>query len=91
MQKMTQTSVRDSAGVLFLYQLQTWSVNPFIISCMPSYVFLISPLIVRAVDETNCLSIDGISTSYFRCGMYVLQSQVIFQILSIHPNRIFLE
>ena len=70
MKEMTEASTRDSAGVLSFCSVRT----QMLILCTPKlYVFrplgLGPSLIFWDVDETNCLSIDGVSTSYIRFGM----------------------
>ena len=100
MQEMTKVSVRDSAGVLSLFffvQCRTQNANPFyslpILSCMSSGSLSLSPSLIfflLDIDETNHLSINGVSTSFSRCGIFFI-FQVIFHIYLLNLNRISLE
>ena len=66
--------MRDNTGMLSFRSVQTRTLIPFCLAvCLP--ISWLQTLIefFRDVDEANCLSVDGVSTSFFCCGMSSFQ------------------
>lgn len=76
MQEMTRATVRDSAGVFFFFrsvQIQTLILStPFYLAVCPLILASDCHWFFPDVDETNCIPDDGVSTSFLRCGTFVV-------------------